>query len=147
MTKKSKPTAEKPRCGLCGKTKKLTKTECCGHWICDDEDQYALFSYERNSCHRNHRRYTLCGYHYDEGHDGEWQTCTKCRNELESEMVAWYGTNEYNFEIMPDPPSYEPTKCSRCGVIIKLTTDGYTMTGDEYWCAKCAVENVKNRLR
>ncbi len=68
MTKKSKPTAEKPRCGLCGKTKKLTKTECCGHWICDDEDQYALFSYERNSCHRNHRRYTLCGYHYDEGH-------------------------------------------------------------------------------
>ncbi len=39
--------------------------------------------------------------------------------------------------------SYEPTKCSRCGVIIKLTTDGYTMTGDEYWCAK-RVENVKN---
>jgi len=22
-------------------------------------------------------------------------------------MVAWYGTNEYNFEKMPDPPAYE----------------------------------------
>jgi hypothetical protein len=28
----------KPRCGLCG-GKKLTKTECCGQWICDDEDK------------------------------------------------------------------------------------------------------------
>jgi hypothetical protein len=35
----------KPRRGLCGKTKKLTKTECCGQWICDDEDKYVLFSY------------------------------------------------------------------------------------------------------
>ncbi len=39
-----------PRCGLCGKTKKLTKTECCDQWICDDEDKYVIFSYARNSC-------------------------------------------------------------------------------------------------
>ena len=30
----------KPRCGLCGKRGNLTKTECCGQWICDDEDNY-----------------------------------------------------------------------------------------------------------
>jgi hypothetical protein len=50
------------RCGLCGKTKNLTKTECCGTWICDDEHKYVVFSYARNSCSRNHRRYTLWGY-------------------------------------------------------------------------------------
>ena len=42
-----------PRCGLCGKMANLTKTECCGRWICDDEDKYVLFSYARYSCHRN----------------------------------------------------------------------------------------------
>lgn len=36
--KKPAPRGGKPRCGLCGKTKNLTKTECCGNWICDDED-------------------------------------------------------------------------------------------------------------
>jgi hypothetical protein len=38
----SKPEAgkgEKPRCGLCGKTGRLTRTPCCGNWICDDADQ------------------------------------------------------------------------------------------------------------
>ena len=34
----------------CGATDNLTKTECCGQWICDDEDQYVLFSYAHNSC-------------------------------------------------------------------------------------------------
>ena len=27
-----------------------------------------------------------------------------------AEDDVWYGTNEYNFEKLPDPPSYEPTK-------------------------------------
>jgi hypothetical protein len=47
------------RCGLCGETKKLTRTLCCVNLICDDEDKYVMFSYARNSCHRNHDRYTL----------------------------------------------------------------------------------------
>ena len=56
MAKKKKTLknpVEKNRCGLCGKTRNLTKTECCDHWICDDEDKYVMFSYARNSCHRN----------------------------------------------------------------------------------------------
>lgn len=37
-----------PKCELCGKNKNLTKTECCGNWICDDVDEYIPFSYARN---------------------------------------------------------------------------------------------------
>ena len=33
-----------PRCGLCGKTKNLTKTECCHEWICDDDANYVMLS-------------------------------------------------------------------------------------------------------
>ena len=45
---KKKNSSDSPRCGLCGKSGKLIKTECCGQWICDDEDKYVLFSYARN---------------------------------------------------------------------------------------------------
>lgn len=144
---KPKPKADGPRCGLCGKMKNLTKTECCGNWICDDEDQYKLFSYARNSCSRNHSRYTLCGYHHAEKHEKKWQDCEECRESFETEMYVWYGTNEYNFEKLLNPPSYEPTHCSKCGIIIKLGTEGYTESGDEYWCEKCSAKEMAKILR
>jgi hypothetical protein len=127
----------KPRCGLCGKTRNLTQAECCGNWICDDEHKYVLFSYARNSCHRNHRRYTLCSYHHVEGHKGDWKDCPKCRKEFETEMYVWYGTNEYNFEKLPNPPAYEPTHCSECGAVIVLGEGGYSQHGGEYRCQRC----------
>ncbi len=136
----AKPVA---RCGLCGKTKNLTKTECCGNWICDDEHNYQLFSYARNSCSRNHRRYTLCGYHFNEGHQGNWKDCPKCRESFETEMYVYYGTNEYNFEVLPNPPAYDPTKCSDCGKVIVLGDGGYSTRGDDYWCDRCTA----NRMR
>jgi hypothetical protein len=116
---------------LCGKTGKLTRTECCGQWICDDEDCYVLFSYARNSCYRNHSRHTLCAYHYNEGHSGDWKTCPKCRQDFqqEMEMYVYYGTNEYNFERLPNPPKYQPTHCSRCGATIVLSEGGYSQGG------------------
>lgn len=130
---------EQPRCGLCGKTKNLTRTECCGNWICDDEYKYVLFSFARNSCHRNHSRYTLCAYHFYEGHLGDWQTCPQCRESFETEMYVWYGTNEYNFVKLENPPSYEPTRCASCGRVIRLGEDGYTITPDsKYFCLECA---------
>jgi hypothetical protein len=138
MKTPAKKQSDKPRCGLCGKTKDLTQTECCGNWICDDEHKYEMFSYARNSCHRNHRRYTLCGSHFIEGHEGDWKTCPTCRSDSEPEMIAWYGTNEYNFEKMPDPPPFKPTKCSRCGVVIRLGSDGYAVSGGKYRCESCA---------
>jgi hypothetical protein len=128
-----------PRCGLCGKTTNLTKTECCGNWICDDEHKYVLFSYARNSCHRNHSRYTLCSYHYNEGHSGHWKDCPECRESFSTEMYVYYGTNEYNFEKLANPPEYEPTRCTKCGCVISLSEDGYMVSPDEgYLCEKCA---------
>lgn len=131
--------SEAPRgqsCGLRGKTTRLTRTECCGRSICDDESEYRMFSYARNSCARNHRRFTLCGFHHTEGHRGAWQECRSCRT-FETEMYVWYGTNEYNFEKLPDPPAYEPTLCSSCGVVIVLSRDEYSQLGARYTCGGC----------
>lgn len=125
-------------CGLCGKSEELTKTECCGAWICDDEAEYVIFSYARNSCHRNHSRYTLCASHYNEGHDGEWQTCEECRQGFETEMYVWYGTNEYNFVRLENPPKYKPTKCAGCKRVIKLADGGYSMRDGGYYCDRCS---------
>jgi len=133
----SSAAADKPRCGLCGKTRNLTRTECCGNWICDDEHKYVLFSYARNSCHRNHRHYTLCAYHQVEGHKGDWKDCAECRRSLETEVYVWYGTNEYNFEKLPNPPAYEPTHCSKCRAVIILADGGYSRRGNEYRCFRC----------
>jgi len=136
----------KPRCGLCGKTKKLTKTECCGQWICDDEDKYVMFSYATNSCHRNHRRYTLCAHHYAEEHPGDWKDCPICRNGFETEMYVYYGTNEFNFQKLENPPAYLPTHCARCGVMISLGFGSYSTKGNEYWCEECTHKRTEEVL-
>jgi len=130
--------ATSKRCGLCGGTKRLTKTECCGRWICDDEHEYQLFSYARNSCFRNHRRYTLCGYHFAEQHAGHWKDCAECREAIQTEMYVYYGTNEYNFEVLENPPDFEPTRCSKCGTVIPLADGGYVYSRDGYQCGRCA---------
>lgn len=127
----------KQQCGLCGKSEKLTQTECCGQWICDDEDQYVLFSFARNSCSRNHRRYTLCGFHHSERHEGNWKACALCRDGFEAEMYVYYGTNEYNFEKLQNTPSYEPTRCAKCRTVISLGEDGYSMKAGQYFCVNC----------
>lgn len=134
-TKPSKPI--NPKCGLCSKTKNLIKTECCDNWICDDSHKYVMFSYARNSCYRNHDRYTICSYHHNEGHSGDWKTCKKCRDDFETEDYVDMATNEYNFEKLKNPPKYEPTKCIKCGSVIKLADGGYSMNGKGYTCTNC----------
>jgi len=134
----TKRSEKSDRCGLCGKRKKLTRTECCGRPICDDESDYVMFSYARNSCSRNHRRFTLCGIHHGEGHKGAWQGCRACRKHpAELEMYVWYGTNEYNFEKLENPPAYEPTHCAGCGRVIRLGSDGYVIGPGGYRCEEC----------
>jgi hypothetical protein len=118
--------------------KKLTRTPCCGNWICDDEERYVMFSYARNSCFRNHARYTLCAFHHNEGHPGRWQECARCRKEIaETEMYVWYGTNAYNFEKLTNPPPYDPTHCHECGQVIALGREGYSTQGGRYFCERC----------
>ena len=135
--KTQKPDADAPRCGLCGADENLTRTECCGEWICDDEDSYVIFSFARNSCHRNHRRVTLCAYHHNEGHRGRWQNCKKCRESFPTEIYVWYGTSEYNFTKLENPPAYEATCCSGCKTVIKLSGGGYSEGSDGIFCEKC----------
>ena len=127
-----------PRCSLCGAKGGLTRTDCCGSWICDDEADYELFSYARNSCSRNHRRLTLCGLHHAEGHDGPWQTCGECRQQLDTEMYVYYGTNEYNVSKLADPPRFDPTRCNTCGAVIRRGWEGYTQKGDIFVCEACS---------
>jgi len=127
-----------PRCGLCGKTQNLTKTPCCGNWICNDGHKYVLFSFARNSCARNHMHFTLCGFHHNEGHHGNWKECAVCRESFQTEMYVWYGTNEYNFERLEKPPQYEPTYCAACGTVIKLASDAYSIRPEGIFCEKCS---------
>jgi hypothetical protein len=139
MTKKEDNREQEPRCGLCGKTEKLTRTECCGEWICDDEDQYVMFSYARNSCSRNHRRYTLCSHHHQQGHAGDWTTCPECIDDFPTELYVYYGTNEYNFRKLENPPEYEPTRCSICSRAINLGEDAYSIEpSGNYLCEECS---------
>jgi hypothetical protein len=126
-------------CGLCSKRGALAKTTCCSRSICDDVRSYKLFSYARNSCFRNHSTYTLCGYHHNESHSGDWKVCAACRESFETEMYVWYGTNEYNFERLENPPEYEPTFCAQCRKRISLAEDGHTLKpSDEYVCSACS---------
>ena len=133
------------KCGLCGSTEPpLTQTPCCGNWICDDTQEYELFSYDRNSCSRNHRRYTICGKHHTNQHDGDWKECDACREDvIKLELYVYYATNEYNFEVLEDPPDYDPTHCHECGDVINLGEDGFTIAFDEeeearnYICNEC----------
>lgn len=129
----------KPRCGLCGQyTKPLTRTECCDNWICDDSADYIVFSFARNSCHRNHQKYTICSAHYNEKHDGMWQNCPKCREMDATEMYVYYATNEYNFVKLQNPPEFEPTYCQSCDALIILGEGGFTQTTGECFCEKCS---------
>lgn len=141
-SKKSKTTQkdDKPRCDLCSSTRKmLAKTPCCDNWICNDENDYVMFSYARNSCARNHRRFTLCGYHHNEEHKGDWKTCKKCLDSFELEMYVWYSANEYNFTKLENPPKYEPTHCRKCNEIIILSDDGYSSLCGAYYCGNCEI--------
>lgn len=127
------------KCGLCGKRTNLIKTECCGHWICDDEHKYVMFSYARTSCHRNHRKQTLCSAHCAEGHEGHWTECKKCRDMISTTAeYVWYATNEYNFEKLQNPPAYDPIRCSKCDCMIRIGEDGYSVSSGKYSCARCS---------
>jgi len=91
-------------------------------------------------------RQTLCGYHFAEDHPGNWKDCPLCREAFETEMYVWYGTNEYNFEKLENPPEYEPTKCAKCGRGIVLGEEGYSIKGGEYHCEKCTALELPELL-
>jgi hypothetical protein len=51
---------------------------------------------------------------------------------LRPKTNVWYGTNEYNFEKLPDPPAYEPTKYSHFATVISPSEDEYSYERDKF---------------
>lgn len=129
-------TRKKPACGLCGSAEKvLIKTPCCNNWICDDEHNYVMFSYARNSCSRNHRRYTLCGFHFIEGHEKKWKNCKTCKKDLDLSDYVDMGTNEYNFEVLKNPEKVT-ISCVHCKMTANSVEDFAYKTPKGYYCTK-----------
>jgi len=126
------------KCGICGKSRSLVKTECCGRWICD-------LGFGGKNCYEKHSRFTLCGSHHNEGHAGRWQDCPECRDMFETEMYVYYGTNDFNFEKLENPPKFEPTHCDDCGKIISLTKDGHMRSGGQTFCEDCAASRIYDK--
>jgi hypothetical protein len=84
--------------------------------------------------------FAICSAHFSEEHEGSWQDCKKCPEGVETEMHVYYGTNEYNFEKLANPPKYKPTRCTKCDRVIRLGYDGYSYGSDGYTCDKCSRE-------
>jgi len=130
--------------GLCGKQGPLTRTWCCERVICDDTDQYQLFSYSNVSCYRNHSRYTLCGFHHNinEGHASTWHDCQKCKEDIgDLETYVADGTSQFNFidEKLVNPPTFEPCDFSTCSRVIKQNSEPYCRLPREggFACSDC----------
>jgi len=129
---------KKPRCGLCrNATGPLTRTECCNRLVCDDLSNYELFSYGRNSCRRNHDRYTVCSYHHDRQHGTlDWKNCEQCKSGLGLYEFVQRGINpkgasgKYNFgdNVLINPPHVEHPKCSKCNRPIITRDEGFTQS-------------------
>lgn len=122
-------------CEVCSKRGLVQKTQCCDKWVCFGDKP----TNPHKECFLNHERFTLCGFHHNEEHLGNWKDCEICRHAFSAtEMYAWYGTNEHNVEKLENPPEYEPTICAGCDKVIALGTDGHMIDGDDYYCDPCA---------
>ena len=61
----------------------------------------------------------------------------RSRADFPTEIYVGYGTNEYNFEKLVNPPTYEPTRCDSCGAVINLNEGGYSQGPKGTLCEKC----------
>ena len=51
------------------------------------------------SCYRSHWKYSMCHYHYAEGHRGKWTTCKQCVEEQGADEVTESKQEWYNFNV------------------------------------------------
>jgi hypothetical protein len=135
------------KCFICGAGQdevKLGFTECCNASVCDNEEEYVMFSYSRDLCKRSHSRYTSCGFHHTEGHEGDWRVCSKCPNSGEGgNSRSWYATNGFNVTpvLEADIPqgSHITKPCDGCKRRITPGHDGETCHPDgRNTCTSCS---------
>ena len=60
------------------RAQKLTKTACCGNWICDDEGNYVIFSTLETVVPETIDDLLPVPHHHEEKHKGDWTTCKEC---------------------------------------------------------------------
>ncbi len=77
--------------------------------------------YSRIHCARNHRRYTICGSHYTEGHKGKWQNCVKCQREHCAFPIK--GRSHYEWASKAGNPPHLPFKFNFDGDAIEFNWD------------------------
>ena len=66
-------------CRFCGDdSAPLVKTRCCDRWICCDTSYLSIRG--GGHCQFQHEQYSICHFHYNEGHSGAWQECSECRD-------------------------------------------------------------------
>jgi hypothetical protein len=66
-------------CRFCGDdSAPLVKTRCCDQWICCDTSYLSIRG--GGYCEVQHEQYSICHFHYNEGHSGAWQECPECRD-------------------------------------------------------------------
>lgn len=90
----------KPRagehCRFCGNAKApLVKTPCCHQWICCDTAFLSLRGGGR--CQVEHERFSMCYSHYEDQHDGPWESCQKCREFWSPRDYQRYAENPINW--------------------------------------------------
>lgn len=141
----AQPRRVRAMCGLCGGRKPpFLITECCSRVVCCDHDNYVLMTYERNSCARNHSRYSMCSTHHNERHSGSWKTCQRCRGNYDPYDYYTYGTNSpdvpsrSNFpdDVLDEPPPPLPC-CAQCGRSVDTATEGHSFGAEGLTCMRC----------
>lgn len=132
-------------CGLCRARKPPFKyTECCRRVVCADEGNYVLMSYGRNSCSRNHNRYTNCSNHNQAGHAGRWQDCAACKNGYDEYDWWTFGSNPpdlaacCNFpdDVLQGPRPSLPL-CSGCRRPVDTATEAHSFGATGLCCMAC----------
>ncbi|WP_425363556.1 hypothetical protein [Candidatus Tisiphia endosymbiont of Hybos culiciformis] len=134
----------KQKCQLCGSTTKpLTTTDCCNNLLCDDAHTYVVFSYAKNSCYRNHDRYTLCSSHYQDNHQGKWQDCKKCKADFNEVDYVEMATNRYNFKTEALKGLARVTIiCVNCQFKSDKMDDFAFRTSQGFYCSKKECQKV-----
>lgn len=140
---------ENDTCKLCSKgwsDVRLKRTYCCKQVVCNNEDEYQMFSYSRQFCNRSHSRYTLCGYHGNEREckkHRDWRLCTECVKCDDPTRVAdklWRGLNSYNIYPMlaKDVPRHSLCEtCSKCQKKFISGVEGSTHSREGISCPRC----------
>lgn len=82
-------------CHFCGDDRApLVITPCCGELICCDT---AYMSYRGGGrCQFEHENESICHFHYNDKHQGEWHDCAECSDLFGDAEFEWMSKAKIN---------------------------------------------------